>query len=98
MNGSRRSARARRNGAHPGSDKRGSSYDRRRRREWLLQAFGDGERCACAHCGCDLDVETLTVDRVIPGSRGGTYRRENIVPACLPCNVRRGDAVLEKRA
>lgn len=29
---------------------------------------------------------TLTVDRIIPGNKGGTYRRSNIRPACPTCN------------
>ena len=32
-------------------------------------------------------VEPLTVDRIIPGCRGGKYRRDNIRPACWECNV-----------
>jgi HNH endonuclease len=28
----------------------------------------------------------VSVDRIIPGCQGGTYRRENIRPACGRCN------------
>ena len=28
----------------------------------------------------------LTVDRIIPGCKGGTYRRDNVRPACADCN------------
>jgi hypothetical protein len=35
----------------------------------------------------------LTVDRIIPGCRGGTYRRENIRPACGPCNSETGGSL-----
>lgn len=42
--------------------------------------------CRCYRCGTLLTVDTVTVDRIIPGCRGGTYRRNNIRPACSSCN------------
>lgn len=35
----------------------------------------------------------LTIDRIIPGCYGGTYRRNNIRPACGPCNSDTGGAL-----
>lgn len=69
---------------------RGSTYDRRARRVWLLARFGDGTTCPCYRCGLVLDDETLTVDRIVPGIRGGTYRRSNCRPACGHCNSETG--------
>lgn len=46
--------------------------------------------CRCYRCGTLLTVETVTVDRIIPGCKGGTYRRSNIRPACQPCNSVQG--------
>lgn len=42
--------------------------------------------CRCYACGVLLTFKTLTVDRIVPGSRGGTYARNNIRPACASCN------------
>lgn len=51
------------------------------------QELGTGiVACRCFRCGDLLTVKTLTVDRIIPGCKGGTYRRSNIRPACLTCN------------
>lgn len=72
------------------SNARGSSYNRRARRAYLLAKHGDGVTCPCYRCGCELDDSTLTVDRRIPGARGGTYRRDNIRPACGHCNSETG--------
>lgn len=49
--------------------------------------------CRCYRCGTLLTVDTVTADRIIPGCRGGTYRRSNIRPACGPCNSQTGGAV-----
>lgn len=56
--------------------------------ETLLNPFVRSLRmaCRCYRCGRLLIFETLTVDRIIPGKKGGTYRRNNIRPACGTCN------------
>lgn len=72
------------------SNARGSSEDRRRRRAWLLSNFGDGRSVRCYRCPQRLTDGTLTVDRIVPGVEGGTYRRDNIRPACAGCNSETG--------
>lgn len=46
--------------------------------------------CRCYRCGVLMTEDTVTVDRVVPGCRGGTYRRDNIRPACASCNSETG--------
>lgn len=53
--------------------------------------------CRCYRCGTLLIEETLTVDRIKPGCEGGTYRRDNIRPACGPCNIHTGNQVRDAR-
>lgn len=53
--------------------------------------------CRCYRCGRLLTVETVTVDRIIPGCYGGTYRRNNIRPACGACNSETGATLRSKR-
>ena len=43
----------------------------------------------CQYCGAD--TPTLTVDHVIPRSRGGESVWENIVASCAPCNRKKGN-------
>lgn len=52
--------------------------------------------CRCYRCGRLLTSLTLTVDRIIPGVDGGTYRRDNIRPACFGCNNETGQTVGKK--
>jgi 5-methylcytosine-specific restriction endonuclease McrA len=83
-------------------DKRGNKYDRRERKLWLLGAKesrmygmapfgGDGTCVPCVHCHMPLTLANLTEDRILPGSQGGRYTRDNIQPSCLPCNSSRQD-------
>jgi 5-methylcytosine-specific restriction endonuclease McrA len=43
---------------------------------------------ACQYCGSSA---RLTVDHVVPRSRGGGSGWENVVTSCAPCNSRKGD-------
>ncbi len=43
----------------------------------------------CAYCG--RETEQLTVDHIIPKSKGGKSTFDNCVAACRPCNNRKGD-------
>jgi 5-methylcytosine-specific restriction protein A len=40
----------------------------------------------CYYCGRKFKPHELTMDHLIPLSRGGTSERFNIVPACKECN------------
>ena len=42
----------------------------------------------CQYCG---SRSHLTIDHVIPRSRGGASNWENMVASCAPCNARKGD-------
>jgi 5-methylcytosine-specific restriction endonuclease McrA len=46
---------------------------------------------ACQYCGEQPGRAQLTMDHVIPRSRGGETCWENVVTACGPCNRRKGD-------
>ena len=64
--------------------------------------------CRCYRCGRLLinpddvpigvtelgpNIQFMTVDRIIPGCRGGRYVRENIRPACMSCNSETGGSL-----
>ena len=54
----------------------------------------DGWRCV--YCG--ENGGRLTLDHVVPRSRGGGSEWENVVTACAPCNLRKGDRLPEEAA
>ena len=43
-------------------------------------------RGVCHYCGKKVGRENLTMDHVIPVSRGGTSTKGNCVPCCKDCN------------
>ncbi len=47
------------------------------------------DRWTCQYCGDERGA--LTVDHVIPRSKGGPSTWDNIVACCAPCNRRKGD-------
>ena len=49
--------------------------------------YRDGH--CCQYCGVSNDQ--LSIDHVIPRSRGGADIWENVTTACLRCNVRKGN-------
>lgn len=60
-------------------------------------SLGEGEpACRCYRCGKLLTVDTVTVDKIIPQVDGGTYRRNNIRPACSKDNSETGGALAAK--
>jgi 5-methylcytosine-specific restriction endonuclease McrA len=52
----------------------------------------DGWRCV--YCGSTGG--RLTLDHVVPRSRGGDSVWENVVTSCAPCNLRKGDRLLHE--
>ena len=48
------------------------------------------DKYTCAYCGTHSGRE-MTVDHVIPRSRGGRSVWENLVASCSTCNARKGD-------
>lgn len=70
-------------------DRRGSNKSRRARKLRLIRVYGDEAKgtIGCIWCDKVLNYKTLTVDRLVPGCEGGTYRWENIAPACRHCNI-----------
>jgi len=45
----------------------------------------------CQYCRQKLPLRELTLDHVIPRSRGGASTWENLVASCKPCNNVKGD-------
>jgi 5-methylcytosine-specific restriction endonuclease McrA len=49
------------------------------------------DKFRCQYCGEKKAAKDLTLDHILPRSRGGDNSPVNIVTACVPCNNRKGD-------
>ena len=63
------------------------------RRKITRRAVFARDRWTCQYCGSRT---SLTVDHVVPRSKGGHSSWDNIVTSCAPCNRRKGDAMLRQ--
>ncbi len=54
-----------------------------RKTDWWRALLQKG---VCHYCGRHVGGENLTMDHVIPVSRGGKSVKSNIVPCCKACN------------
>lgn len=50
----------------------------------------------CQYCGRRCGSDHLSVDHVLPRSRGGSTSWENCVLACVACNARKADRTLKE--
>ena len=65
---------------------------RRRFRKSIFEDYplrGPFSQCACAYCG--KWNEKLTIDHIVPKSKGGPhFAKYNLVPSCKSCNLTKG--------
>jgi 5-methylcytosine-specific restriction endonuclease McrA len=59
---------------------------RLRQSAWWMRKIQKGE---CYYCHRTVGRNSLTMDHVVPLSRGGKSRKGNIVPACKQCNSKK---------
>jgi 5-methylcytosine-specific restriction endonuclease McrA len=50
----------------------------------------------CQYCGHKFNPKFLTLDHIIPESKGGPFSWHNLVACCVKCNRRKADKSLEE--
>lgn len=61
-----------------------------RKTRWWQQKTSTG---TCYYCGGQVGFKNLTMDHIIPLSRGGRSTKDNLVPCCKQCNDRKKNAL-----
>ncbi len=61
---------------------RNKARDLRNSQWWKRQCA----RGKCHYCGSDVSPGALTMDHIVPVSRGGKTTKGNVVPCCKDCN------------
>jgi len=67
---------------------------RRRRTNRILRAKLIVSDSCCYYCGYSLTLNDSTLDHVLPVSKGGTNRLDNLVLACYECNQEKADKIV----
>ena len=57
-----------------------------RKSQWWLQKVQEG---VCHYCGGKFNPDEITMDHIVPISRGGKSGKGNIVAACKTCNSKK---------
>lgn len=57
-----------------------------RKSRWWKNRLAQG---VCHWCGKRFAPDELTMDHIVPVTRGGKASRNNVVPACKECNSRK---------
>jgi 5-methylcytosine-specific restriction endonuclease McrA len=57
-----------------------------RRTRWWQQKTASS---TCWYCGQKVGFQNLTMDHVIPLARGGRSTKDNLVPSCKECNIKK---------
>jgi 5-methylcytosine-specific restriction endonuclease McrA len=70
-----------------------NSRQRRTKRGQLISLF----ESRCWWCNCCLAPEKLTLDHLIPKSKGGSNSFENLRLSCFSCNNSRGNSLYPPR-
>lgn len=75
-----------------------SKYRRVPRRTRMISRRGilTRDKHTCSYCGKEKGGFELTLDHIVPKSRGGPSSWENLVSACQPCNHRKADRTPEE--
>ena len=63
---------------------------RRRHVESILKSKFNGV-AICCYCGKVIEREAVTLDHIVPVSKGGTDRIGNMALCCATCNNKKGD-------
>ena len=50
----------------------------------------------CAYCGKKIEFDDMTIDHIVPQSKGGKDTVENTVPSCQLCNNQKSDRTVEE--
>lgn len=74
--------------AYPGFGERSVVFSRRN--------IFKRDRHTCQYCGAQPGPEALTIEHVLPRSKGGVSSWENCVLACVACNKRKADRTPEQ--
>ena len=65
-------------------------------RRKFRQSIFESREWKCAYCGKDLDIDSATIDHILPKFKGGHNVKSNMLCSCSKCNRSKGSSLLEE--
>ena len=65
-------------------------------RRKFRQSIFESWEWKCAYCGKDLDIDSATIDHILPKFKGGHNVKSNMLCSCSKCNRSKGSLLLEE--
>lgn len=64
--------------------------------KYSRQSVFSRDHFKCAYCGKVFGVKSLTIDHIVPRSKGGKTSWDNVITACMKCNQKKGSKLLHE--
>ena len=68
----------------------------RNARRKFRQSIFESWEWKCAYCDKDLDIDSATIDHILPKFKGGHNVKSNMLCSCSKCNRSKGSSLLEE--
>ena len=65
-------------------------------RRKFRQSIFESWEWKCAYCDKDLDIDSATIDHILPKFKGGHNVKSNMLCSCSKCNRSKGSLLLEE--
>ena len=65
-------------------------------RRKFRQSIFESWEWKCAYCDKDLDIDSATIDHILPKFKGGHNVKSNMLCSCSKCNRSKGSSLLEE--
>ena len=65
-------------------------------RRKFRQSIFESWEWKCAYCGKDLNIDSATIDHILPKFKGGHNVKSNMLCSCSKCNRSKGSSLLEE--
>jgi len=71
-------------------------YNKAKNVSFTRRALVKRDNSSCCYCGKKLTPSKITIDHIIPTSKGGANSFLNCVVSCQPCNGRKANRTLDE--
>ncbi len=68
-------------------------HSNQKQRKWIIRTLVTKHKGLCQYCNKPIERADMTIDHIIPTSKGGLDIIENLALACNSCNQEKGNGI-----